>query len=309
MTCMKRITIILLLAFSQVSLGQISRLRLTINSSYSDDSTCFRLFITTGVDTITDKIIYTDYYNEFDSLAPGQYKIRLFNCDNLLEPGIVRNTTLLPEQETNLHLDYSATENTYYFNPNKVKGEYKDRAEGQLNLSYINPNWIDKTSSLKSGATIALTGYKWFSFSNHFGLLAGMGLGYSYYEVSNDTTFMNLTSVKKNWEYYNYLHVNGDLKFRITLGSQKKHYHLKPRTVLDFGIIYYLPVVFRHIAWYDNDKKIVNKYLHQYTDLRTHVDFGISPIVFYAEYRLLDFIIKPYPEIPKYTFGIKVTIH
>lgn len=293
----------------QIAHGQISRLRLTINSSYSDDSTCFRLLVTTGVDTIANKVVYNNYYNKFDSLVPGQYKIRLFNCDNLLEPAMVRNSTLFPDQETNLQLEYSATEHTYYYNPNKENEENKNRNEGQLNLSYLNPNWIDNTSPLKSGINIGLTGYHWFAFSNHFGLLAGMGLGYSYYEIANDTTFMNLTSVKKNWEYYNYLHINGDMKFRITLGSQKKHSHLKPRAVLDFGVIYYLPVVFRHIAWYDNDKKIVNKYLHQYTDLRAHVDFGISPIIVYAEYRLSDFIIKPYPEVPKYTFGVKLTIH
>lgn len=305
---MKKIILILFLAFSQISFGQISQLRLTINSSYSDDSTCFRLFITTGIDTITDKIVYTDFYKVFDSLLPGKYKISLYNCDDLLEPGMVRNTTLLAEHETILQLDYSVVENTYDLKPRNANEEYTDRSEGQINLSFLNPNWIDKTSPLKSGATISLTGYKWFSFSKHFGLLAGMGFGYSYYGVSNDTTFINLTSVKKNWEYYNYLHVNGDLKFRITFGSQKKYSHIKPRTALDLGIIYYLPVVFRHIAWYDNDKKIVNKYLHQYTDLRAHVDFGISPVIIYAEYRLLDFIIKPYPEIPKYNFGVKLTL-
>lgn len=305
----KKLILILCLAFSSAINSQNARLRLTINNYSSDDSTCVRLLITKVTDTITDKIIYTSHYYKFDSLSPGPYKIRLFSCSYYGEPELIRNFSLLPNQETNLNIEYSATEETYYFKPKNIKEEYNDRTEGQINLSFLNPHWIDKSSSLSYGATLSLVGYKWFSFSKHFGLLTGLGAGFSNYKISSDTTFMNLTSANKKWEYYNYLHIDADFKFRITMGSQQKHAHVKPRTVLDFGVVYYVPVVFRHVAGYDNNKKIINKYLHQYTDLRTHIDFGISPVILYAEYRMLDFIIKPYPEIPKYTVGIKLTVH
>lgn len=306
---MKSISILLSLLFFELASGQISRLNLSISSADAEaDSVCFRLCVTQEGDTISDKIIYSEFNNRFDSLTPGYYKIHLYNCTDPGELMISKNATLLEAQATNIHIDVSSFES--YSRLDKKTGNeiVKQKTEIQLNASYVNTDWLEKNSKLNFGSNLDFTMYNWYCFSKHFGILSGFGFGMGHYGISADTTFMNLTNSKKLYEYYNYIKAHIDLKFRISFKSQQENKFLSPRVFLDIGAAYYAPIAFRHITRYEDNKKISNARLHQFTDLRAHVDFGYSPLIFFAEYRVIDFLIGNYPELPRYNFGLKLTL-
>jgi len=107
----------------------------------------------------------------------------------------------------------------------------------------------------------------------------------------------------------NYLDGHLEMKFRISSGNQQASTNISSKLTLDIGALYNAPIIFKHIVRYDNNKKIINNGLHQFTDFRAFVNFGYSEVLVYCEYRLFDFIIGNYPELPKYSRGLKFLMH
>lgn len=305
---MKKIFLVFILVLPITMYGQVSKLNLVFNNSLDKDSTCYRLCITNMADTVVNEWVYTDVDKELDSLTPGTYKIQLSKCSDPAEGSITKSTKLYANRTTEVTFELFYDETHSEIDEETRKEIIKDREEILYNLSYLNTNWVEKSTSLKFNANAGFTVYKWFSFSKHVGFLAGFGFGFGHYGFVKDTTFMKVSPSRKIYEYYNYLDGHTDIKLRLTFKSQQKEYYPDPMAFIDVGAIYYAPVAFRHIARYDNNSKIVERSLHQFTDVRGYINVGILPFSFFAEYRSLDFLIGNYPEFPKYNVGIKLSI-
>lgn len=303
---MRRIVFIFIFFCSFSTRAQVSKLYLNISSH--EDSPCYRLRVTRMSDTIVSQSVYTNLEKNLDSLLPGTYKIYLYKCSDPAELSIVKNVVLNPDSLTECYIDLDFYIDEKHVEINKKTREkiVKEKGEIQGHFSCLYTDWIEKKSPLQFSPTAGITFYNWQSFSKYVGFLTGIGFGAGHYGFADDTTFMNLTTAKKNYEYYNYLDGHVDSKFRITLKSQQKGYDVGNTFFLDMGVTYNVPVLFKHVAQYENSKKIVNKHLHQFTDLRCYVNIGFSHVSVFAEYRLLDFIIGSYPELPKYNFGIRI---
>jgi hypothetical protein len=116
---------------------------------------------------------------------------------------------------------------------------------------------------------------------------------------------LNATQFKKKYECYNYLDGHLDMKFRISSGNQQSLNNGSTKMLIDIGAIYNFPFIFKDVARYSDNKKITNSRLHQYTDVRAYVNIGFYPVVVFCEYRIFDFVIGNYPELPRYNAGIK----
>jgi hypothetical protein len=248
-------------------------------------------------------MVYEDVYKELDNLKPGTYKIKLSKCIDPSEFCVIRNVTLYPDKLTELTLELRADVKNELIDTATI---IKEKEEMQYQLSVLNGDWLQKNSILKFCGTFRITYFKWFAFSKHVGFLGGFGLGLGYYTFSKDTTFMNLIAGRKTSEFYNYIDGHVDVKFRFSLKSQQDGYYTRALPFIDIGMMYNAPLSFRHVAYYENDKRAFNGKLHQFTDARAYVNIGFAPVSLFAEYRVFDFIIGSYPELPRYNFGIRI---
>ena len=305
---MSRLIFTILFLSSFICNAQLSKFQLTINNSSSNDSVCYRIYIFTNSDTIYNKDIYTYYDHEFDSLPSSVYKIHLYNCNDLKEITITKSFTLFPNKITKVYIDISVEE-TYGELNKKTRDEIvKLRDEIDLNLSYFQNAWANEKSGIRLGTSIGYTSSKWFAFSKHMGILPGLGFGLSHYSISNDTTFFHFNQRKKTYEYYNYLDGHFDVKLRFTINNQQADNSIFSEPIFDIGAVYNLPIVFKHITRFENNIKVTNNNLHQFTDLRAYVNIGVNPLLIFFEYRLTDFLIGKYSEVSKYNTGIRINI-
>lgn len=289
--------------------AQLSKLNLTVESSIFKDTTCYRLCITRTTDTIANEVFHKEVIKKLDSLSPGAYKIQVYKCADPSALSVVKNIKLYADSLTEVTLELLYDVSSYKMDTETREGIIKSKHEVQYQFSALSPKWFEKNSSFKFSSTFGVTVFQWYSFSKHVGFLVGGGVGIGHYGVSNDTTFMSVGAPsKKIYEYYNYLDVHGDVKFRFTPGSQQQDSYLTSIMYIDIGATYNAPLLFKQIARYENSKKISNGNLHQYTDVRTYVNIGFQPVALFAEYRLMDFVMGTYPELPRYTIGIKVAI-
>ena len=99
------------------------------------------------------------------------------------------------------------------------------------------------------------------------------------------------------------------MKFRFsTLNQQAKDISTK-NIFFDIGAIYNFPIYFKQIIRFDNNTKLVNSFIHQYTDVRLYSNIGYKSGQLFMEYRPLNFIIGSLPEMPKYNIGLKFLIN
>jgi hypothetical protein len=296
----------LALSVSMNGLAQFVKLELSVHVgslSTIDDS---YVVIMHHDDTVfrkkTDELGYPE---TIDSLLPGKgYKLEIF--DKSYQPGPVFIRTFEMEKEGITELDVSVYMNMEFT-------DYEDtltndsRMETQLFMGYNNNKWVMDDPALTSNASIGITQCGWFPVTRNFGLLTGGGVGLTHSSIAGDTTFMDQPDLKKRYEYYNYFDLLFMAAFRFSTGSQLVEY-TSPKFTIDIGASYNLPIAFKHIARYAGNQKFMKGGLHQFTDCRVFVNIGYSPCLFFAEYRLFDFLLGSYPELPKWTFGLKVAI-
>jgi hypothetical protein len=258
--------------------------------------------------------VYKERYDRFglrniDSVPDGAYVLEILDSCHMDVPLLTKYFSVVKGKATvvTISLSHEVSYNTV----DSIRNITYEHEKGSmdLNLFYLpgNPPEIPGYWNYFTG--VSLTGGYWLPFSRHMGAQWGGGLGLSHYAFKNDTTFMTNFLLTKKYESYNYIDLHLDFKFRFTSGNQKKGNGSWPGIVLDVGTKYYFPILFRHIAVYENSKKVINKHIHQFTDLRAYASFGISPVTFFYEQNLSDFIIGNYPELPKFRMGLRIFIY
>jgi hypothetical protein len=301
---MQKTLLILFLLFSMNGFAQLSKLTLYCSNNSYDDIDCFTLVVSHGAEILFKKTVpsYDDEI-ELDSLLPGIYTVQYYPCDQSNVPLIARDFSLVADSTTVLTIDYSVQE----LREPILEESAKYRAETQFSMGHYNNRWNQSHPALTQSTYVGFSQSSWFSFNRHVGFLIGGGLGFTHSSIAKDTTFMHQPLLKKKYECYNYLDGHVDVRFRLTHANQQQRYESTLLTV-DVGASYYFPFFFKHTAWYDDHQKLVQGHLHQYTDCRLFASIGYAPVLFFAEYRLFDFVKGGYPELPKYNLGIRIVI-
>jgi hypothetical protein len=230
---------------------------------------------------------------EFDSLNPGEYNLLVFvdyipkyhHYNIKIQGGKVTDiygyweTTRYEYNGKDSTADFSISPFVSYGGP-VVGDEIKTSLNGVISVG-INYN---PTTMLN----------KHISFGGHY----GPALSYGYFNKD--------TIPGKKYERYVGADMNVGLFFRYNSEGGYK----KPRTgfVFDIGGYYAIPVVFRH-AYNVNNTVVQDRWIHQYTNLEAFVRIGIHPIVIQTEYRLFDYILGNYPELPRFKLGIALLIN
>jgi len=305
----KALTGIFLLLFSLNNFGQSSQLKVEVLVPFENSAGCYKIFITNTSGSILEDTFESDYDTIIDKLKPGEYKIQVQSCNSNVQHALTRSFNLLPNKKTNLSIDLNFTELVLDLDTLSRTGIERNKMDVQLSLSYFNTNWLNTPSFVKSNFAIGFSSYNWSAFSRHLGFLVGMGSELSHHIFSIDTTFINAPQFKKIYESYTYLNFHLDLKFRLSGGNQQKDDPGSSKLFMDVGAIYNAPLIFKHAVRYSDNKKIANGRLHQFTDLRANINFGYSHAALFFEYRLLDFIIGSYPELPLYNVGLRVSMN
>jgi hypothetical protein len=299
---MTRIAFLLLaLSIACGSFSQTAKLHLEIQTP--EESECFEVTIYNNGDSVYSDRLYSYFYEEIDVLPPGTYRLVVTACADedftLLQS---RYFVLYPDSVTHVDLNYESQ----LYRTADVERPRIYRTVTQLMVAYMNNNWAYNEPSLTSSASAGFGQSAWFPLSRNIGLLAGGGMTFTHSSIAKDTTFMHQSPLAKRYEYYNYLDLRADAAIRLSSKSQQADDF--PGFTVDIGASYHLPLLFKHVARYGGNQKFMNGGLHEFTDCRVFLNVGYAPCLFFAEYRLLDFVLGSYPELPRWNFGLKIDI-
>jgi len=303
---MKHILFFFLL-FSSAGFGQTSGLQISIYNYYRYED-CSRIILIHDTDTLINETTDEDFDQLYDSLVSGPgYELRVLSCEGSDFFRYSKIFSLAADSITTLSLDPSRfTMETTPIDKKSGIGIARHKQETQLTLGYFNNRWVEKNPGVTSSLYAGFTQSGWLAFSRHTGLLVGGGLGLSHASISRDTTYMKQPELSKRYEYYNYLDGHFDVRFRFSTGNQQLDEFRPGKLLLDVGASYYLPLMFRHNAWYGGGKKMSNLGLHQFSDVRLYANLGFYTGMLFVEYRPFDFILGSYPEFPRYLVGFRI---
>ncbi len=284
--------------------------------SYSEGN-CYRLTVFEGADTIYFERITDEekFYGEeiiIDSLEVGKYYVSLENCGTPKDD-LIESLKLVAEVRENEFVRVYFDMN-YYPVYSEIDDEtreeiVKERMEIQSEYSYFDFRWNPDGNNPKFNFGIAGAGYSWFSFSKHVGFLIGGGFGWNLAQLQIDEqTEANYPGdVKSN--YYNYFYGKFDMKLRFSLLNQQKSELDGHNVFLDLGAAYHLPLYFKRVTRFDIHDKLVNSFIHRYTDVRLYANVGFTNVQVFASYRPFDFIRGDLPQFPRYDLGVRFNIH
>ncbi|MFK7787688.1 MAG: hypothetical protein AB8B56_21380 [Crocinitomicaceae bacterium] len=297
--------------------SQEGLIRVNIEGAMYDGDDCFQISVTQGTDTIHVQTMTDDYFLEgdgflIDSLIPGEYFVNVRNCGEQTDELFVSKTSLVEVREDEIaRVNFYMYQNVSYSSVNVETREeiVEVRGEFQAEYSYFDFRWNPDGNDPKWNLGIASSGYLWMTFSKHVGFLIGGGLGWNFAQLQIDqqTSAVYPDEVKSN--YYNYFYANYDMKVRFSTLNQQTN-ELKGHNVfLDIGATYHLPLYFKRVTRFNIQDKLVNSFIHRYSDVRLYANFGVTNFQVFASYRPFDFINKNLPQFPKYNFGVKFNIH
>jgi len=269
----------------------------------TSDITIYKL----GMDT---PLITTTYYCdvdpvEEDSLLPGIYILKAVGRGpkQLI---FSRKFEIKPSSITSIDIEFNATEEYIAIDTSNHSGIYTNKSDAEINLAFVDNRWLDPKGVFTNGFMIGYGGHGWNAYSKHIGILYGGGMAFHYNEINTDTSFIDGGSYKKIRESYAYLDAHLDFKLRFSGGNQQAWHEVSPKLLLELGAVYNFPLYFRYSGRYEGNKKNSAQGIHQFTDIRVFVNAGYYPFVFFYEYRLGDFVIGKYPELPRSTFGLRI---
>ena len=259
-----------------------------------------------------DDTIYTQFHDrntvEIFHLAPGNYSLRISNTDTeALE--IERKFTIEAGKQSYIDLDLNIYESKYLSSSPNCDSLHeveaiKEHFLPEINLIYGNPFSFDPQNPVKNEFTFGMGGGMTYAFWNHLAVGFHIGGNFSHAYFSKDSSLVTLQN--RTFERYTYLTMPIGVRLLFSSGNQNNE-DSKPGFLIDVGARYYAPILCRHIARYSADK-IQHQNIHQFTDLRIHAGIGIYPLEFFAEYRLMDFLLGNYPEMPKLRVGLKILL-
>jgi len=298
-----------LLAFASKASAQSDNLIINIEQNVNVDSPCYRVTVYDQNDTIYSKTISDEYELTVSNLAIGTYSVNLTNCGTPTDEATESVTKIIEIKECQItyvtfdlyeYVDYTKLDSMCEAEP------IKSHTELQFNASYFDYRWNPDGNNPKYTVGFGYSGYHWASFSKHFGTLIGGGIGYMYAPLRIDSlsTITYNKPIKTN--YYSYLNGQIDVKFRFTTANQQLK-TIKPNSIfVDLGVLYNLPLYFKKITRFDYQEKMVNSFIHQYSDASIYVNIGSANAQVYVAYRPFDFIKGNLQELPKFNLGIKI---
>lgn len=296
---MRKLVVILYFIISGACKGQFSKANFHL-SVYETD-TVFTFFLIDGLDTIHQQKFNISTDIELDSLHAGAYLVTIYNKKNQDEPYTSRYIALYPDQVTSTRIQLNFSSESWKIVEHDSINN--DAFDVQLGLGYFDDTWINKNSRLKNNYSIAASVYFYEPFSKHLGFMCGGGATISQNYFSPDSVPSIIPII---YERYNEMKINLEVKFRLSTGNQRASGHYPAKLFLDFGAGYYFPISFRHTTYYKGNLKITDKYIHQFTDFRAFANFGYKAFAVFFEYRLTDYLLGNYPEVPVYNMGIRL---
>lgn len=294
------------------SFGQTGNLRVTIYHEIYTETPCFNLIVYNHDDTVYTQSISDEEEISIDSLAVGYYSVKLTNCGAPSDEVVQSITKTVDIKDARIAiLDFDFSQYTRYIDTDTLEiNDYVDyRTEVQLGLSYFDSRWNPDGDDPKFTFGFDYSFYNWLPFSKHVGFLIGGGMGYMFapLQIDTDENALYLDEIKS--QYYNYFNFQYDMKLRFSTLNQQRS-DLKAHSVFfDIGAVYNLPFYFKRTTRFSIKDKMVNSFIHRYSDLRFYVNVGFTNVQVFASYRPFDIVRADYPQLPKFNTGIKFNIH
>jgi len=311
------ITIFLvLLAYSKDAFAQTGKLHVYINDGYIE-SDCLELTLkreqdTFYLQTITNSDIFEESEIEIDSLDPGMYLLSLVNCGSVSDEQFHSATTYVEIKSGKIaHRNFYMDLTVRYTDVDQETDQeiIEARTEFQMEYSYFDFRWNPEGNDPKFNFGMAGSGYSWICFSKHVGFLIGGGFGWNFAQLQIDEQSEAIYPDEIKSNYYNYFYLDYDIKFRFSLFNQQSPDLSGTNVFLDLGAQYNFPLYFKRVTRFNIQDKLVNGFIHRYSDLRLYANFGITNFQVFASYRPFDFINKDLPQFPKYNVGVKFNVH
>lgn len=311
------LTLLIALLFSYYSWSQYGGILVNIDAYSYGEASCYHLTVSQGKDTVYfKKITDADEFDfneiQIDSLEVGSYFVSLENC-GIPKTDLIESTKMMVEVEENkfTHVFFDMN---HYPTYSQIDEETRDeivesRMEYEFEYSYFDFRWNPDGNNPKFNLGFGGSFYTWQSFSKHVGFLVGGGYGWNLaqLQIDEDTEAIYPGEVKSN--YYNYIYGKFDMKLRFSTLNQQKSELDGHNVFLDLGAQYNLPVYFKRVTRFDVHDKLVNSFIHRFSDVRFYANLGFTNFQLFASYRPFDFINKELPQFPRYDVGVKFNIH
>jgi|GEM_PF-5243165 hypothetical protein len=258
-------------------------------------------------DTVQQKRLKNVEDYAFENLKSGEYEVIVVNA-SATSGALVFSCIVKIEENKDyscFFTGYETSKTTKSYSRSDDSADTFERTEIQVALNYGHSDFIEM-GELRSHFSIREEGYAWKPFTKHIGRMVGGGISFGQYFFDKDK-FSPSESFQVLRKKYNAWDLDVKYLLRFTQKNQLVRTNASRGFVLDIGIGYYLPLVFRLNTAYENDVHLIQTRMHQFNDFRGIVNFGFHPFVFTAEYRVFDFVQNEH-QLPKLEFGIKFLI-
>lgn len=265
-----------------------------------DDFVALRIDILQKDSLAKTVVLYKDSVDITDTLPVGEYDIRVYGPYNDNKLALTIHNIKIREGEAFFQI--ITFPHSYYESNNKSSGV--SPYEGNIYVGYGTKTLeTDPKYPVTGSYMVGMSGIIFPAAAKHhaLGLLYGSMMSLSTFDKSKPLKpYIPYTS-----ERYFYWNFNAGVITRIcAFNLQSKEGR---GFFVDAFATYNLPIMFRH-TMVNGDHKIVDHRIHQFTDLSAGVRIGYYPVALQVEYRITDYLIAGYPEMPLLRFGISIMI-
>jgi len=297
---MKYWPLFIVLFFSVNGFAQTGKIKVWPYIDYNlqtDNKLSAKLFFEDSlIDQRNIPFTFPSYENpiQFYSLAPGYYTFEIH----------INGYMHFSKGQILVKSDSITTFYAYLYNNSYSPIEGKDHTEKYTelfnNFSFGLPNKI--LSPLIAGQyKISQGGSSYFNPNKWLGFGGVIGYYTNYTDFYKDETFTLFE--KKRERYFTFGLTTGAI-IRLS-GITHKTNDISYGPSLDFGVLYNLPFVHRHV-YVSGNSKIVNRRIHNYTDFSGIIRIGFLPVTLLMEYRINNFIKSPLPQEPRFKLGLSL---
>jgi hypothetical protein len=290
---------LLVLAGTTFSFGQYATGRLYItlyrqNYSYDDS---IRYALSQDGSVIRQGSLSGYDYLRIDSVPEGTYTVSIYVRDtlNVQYPGVVvrrGETTSIDALTTNQEFQESKWDTVQeYMNETNIFGMYGPKKQITDTASPFKDTWM-----------FGLSEAIFWDISRYYapGFTLGTNAAWTRFDKNG-----SLDSVIHSHERYFALNLSAAFMNRFTFYDARTVDNMG--ITLDLGIEYNYPLMFRH-AEVDGNQKLIERKIHRLNDLSVIARFGYTPVMLVVEYRILDYLKSPYPQVPPLRIGFTLVI-
>ena len=295
---LRYLLIFLALGFYEYSFAQSNGIIVTLDSyDFFEDGDSLTVYLKKDNRNI-DSIGWSDYEDiRFDSLPDGVYSLfvehvsgRNTRYDGLLvHYDSIMEVIISPWYYSNTCLTEDCNECSY------------QRVESYFTSLYTS-DFFDEMRIGGFGMSHSIGGIQWTDGPKHFNVGALIGGYYDFFRVDNPSLSILEDADKERISNFG-LEIGGVLRYS-TYNLQTP---LSRGFFTELGVRYKLPVAARYVGIQDG-LKVSQKSIHQFKDFRFFLRSGHSPVAIQLEYRALDFIDSPLPELPKWSIGLSFVL-